>query len=91
MKNDKYGMFLNFMYNDLGVSKEDIKKWTQEAVERIAKDYIKNQYSSDRLDRIINQSIEETIRNKYYAQSIREMIIEKVSNKLEIVVKGEYS
>lgn len=36
--NDKYKMFRNFMFNELGITKEDIKEWTKEAIdERIGK------------------------------------------------------
>lgn len=33
MSDDKYKMFRNYMANELGITKEDIKQWTIEAVE----------------------------------------------------------
>lgn len=33
---DKYKMFRNYMANELGISKADIKEWTMEAVHEIA-------------------------------------------------------
>jgi len=40
MMSDKYRMFKNYMYNDLGITKEDIKNWTKEAVKEVALEYI---------------------------------------------------
>ena len=36
-KNDKWLMFRNYMINELGITKEDIRKWIQDAVEIEAK------------------------------------------------------
>lgn len=38
--NSKYRMFKNFMFNDLGITKEDIKEWTKEAVREVAKEHV---------------------------------------------------
>ncbi len=31
--NSKYKAFRNFLYNDLGITREDIKEWTKEAIQ----------------------------------------------------------
>lgn len=36
MKNDKWLMFKNYMHNELGISKEDIRQWINDAVREIA-------------------------------------------------------
>ena len=38
----KYRMFKNYMYNDLGITKEDIKEWTKEAVKEVSANYLDN-------------------------------------------------
>ena len=40
--NSKYKMFKNFMYNELDITKEDIKNWTKEAVKEVATNYVDN-------------------------------------------------
>lgn len=38
MSDNRYKMFRNFMYNELGITREDIKTWTKEAIhERVDK------------------------------------------------------
>jgi hypothetical protein len=32
MSDNKYKLFRNFMVNELGISREDIKEWTMQAV-----------------------------------------------------------
>ena len=46
MVDDKYKMFRNFMFNELGITKEDIRNWIQEAVEEEAHRLIMKTYSS---------------------------------------------
>ena len=44
---NKWIMFKNYMHNELGITKEDIRTWTQEAVEKAAVDYL-NRSSVDK-------------------------------------------
>lgn len=36
----RYAMFRNFLYNELGLTKEDIRAWTQEAVKEEVVKYL---------------------------------------------------
>lgn len=44
MVNNKYKMFKNFMFNELGISKEDIRDWIKEAVHEEAQKLINNAF-----------------------------------------------
>ena len=46
MVDDKYKMFRNFMFNELGITKEDIRDWIQEAVKEEAHRLIMNTYNN---------------------------------------------
>ena len=46
MVNDKYKMFKNFMFNELGITKEDIRSWIQEAIEEEAHRLIMKTYNN---------------------------------------------
>jgi small-conductance mechanosensitive channel len=54
---DKYQMFRNFMYNELGVTKDDIREWTKETVKEVAEQYIENNFSQYRLEQYMNSII----------------------------------
>ena len=80
----RYKMFRNFMVNELEITREDIKKWTKEAVEAEVR-------------RIVPQTnIEEVVRNAAVreiasarGQYIREIIAKELMNKISINVKQE--
>lgn len=46
MVSDKYKMFRNFMFNELGITKEDIRDWIQEAVQEEAHRLIIKTYNN---------------------------------------------
>ena len=46
MVDDKYKMFRNFMFNELGITKEDIRDWIQEAVKEEAHRLIMKTYNN---------------------------------------------
>jgi predicted transcriptional regulator len=43
--NDKWIMFKNYMHNELGITKEDIREWISAAVAEEAKKLVDNAYS----------------------------------------------
>lgn len=46
MADDKYKMFRNFMFNELGITKEDIRDWIQEAVQEEAHRLVMKTYNN---------------------------------------------
>lgn len=46
MADDKYKMFRNFMFNELGITKKDMRDWIQEAVKEEAHRLIMHTYNS---------------------------------------------
>jgi hypothetical protein len=43
--NDKYQMFSNYMHNELGITKEDIRAWIEDAVDEQAKRLVNNEFN----------------------------------------------
>lgn len=84
---EKYTMFKNFMHNELGITKEDIKEWTQEAVKQTADNYIKHQMVNPINDKIIAIAIGE--RWGTYHRDIRKVVAKLINDKLEITLKGK--
>ena len=60
-KNDKWSMFKNYMHNELGITKEDIREWIEEAVKIEVKKVVNDTFKS--FD--IEKQIEKTILNHY--------------------------
>ena len=73
--NDKYRMFKNFMYNDLGITKEDIKNWTNEAVKETARNYIENHIEEWDVKNLLRQGREKAL-NEVAREVFRDFIKE---------------
>lgn len=68
MAGDKYRMFKQFMHNELGITKEDIREWVKEAVREEAAKLINKTYD----DYDVKREIRDMLRSPY--DSIRKDI-----------------
>ena len=92
MSKDKYKAFTNYMHNELGISKEDIRTWTKEAVYEVAETYVQNQLN----DRSVDQRIMGIIKDnkfsiwdrddKTFDQTIRQGVIKELVSQVELDV-----
>ena len=58
-KNDKWSLFKNYLHNELGITKEDIREWLEEAVREEAKKLIANSFKSYDIHNRIDDAIKE--------------------------------
>ena len=81
---DKWLMFKNYMHNELGITKEDIRQWIEDAVERQAEKLVKNEFKSFDVHRVVERVITD---EKYYgsknlkreiSQEMTKQILEKI-------------
>jgi len=87
--NSKYRMFKNYMYNDLGITKEDIREWTKEAVKEVAQNYLEHHVDEWDIKSWVRNSIDNVIL-KISPSLIWESISKKYNisiNKVESEVK----
>lgn len=82
---DKYKMFKNFMFNELGITKEDIRSWVVEAVRDEARKVVQHTYESFDVEKALREAI-----NLPYS-SIRQDLVrrttELLSQKFEIKIE----
>ena len=81
--NSKYRMFKNFMYNDLGITKEDIREWTKEAVAETALKFVTNKmsdYDTDDLRIYLSSLIRREVQSV-----LKEMVKEMVKDKVKVI------
>ncbi len=88
-KNDKWVMFRNYMHNELGITKDDIKEWIQEAIHEEVKNVVSNAYGKCNIEGEIQNAIRG---NRYWgSESLNNSVIEKagkyIASRLEISVK----
>lgn len=69
MANEKYTMFKQFMHNELGITRDDIRDWVKEAVRQEAEKLVKKTYD----DFDVKKEIRDVINSPY--NSIRKDLV----------------
>lgn len=78
----KYKAFRNFMANELGITRDDIKEWT---IEAITAQVIK-QVAQINYDAVIKGSIDNILRHDY--QSLRGELIKELTRKVDVTIRS---
>lgn len=88
-KENKWLMFKNYMHNELGITKEDIRQWIKESVQEQADKLAKNEFDNFDVHRVVQRVITD---DKYFgsknlrrdiSQEISKQIMEHIDIKLE--------
>ena len=56
-KNDKWTMFKNYMHNELGITKDDIRAWLKEAVQSQAELMLQKTFDDFDVDKFVRNNI----------------------------------
>lgn len=88
-KNDKWSLFKNYLHNELGITKEDIREWIEEAVREEARKLIADSFKSYNIRDRIDDAIKDyngwngrPLRAEI-AQEVAKRIVEKVEIKIQ--------
>lgn len=88
-KNDKWSLFKNYLHNELGITKEDIRDWIDEAVRDEARKLVQQSFEKYSLRARIDDAIKDI--NLWGETNLKSAISKEVANrifeKLEIKVK----
>lgn len=74
---DKYKMFKNFMFNELGITKEDIRMWVEEAVRDEARKIVSKTYDDFDVEREMRRMMNDPyspIRQDLTSRATRELL-----------------
>lgn len=83
-KNDKWLMFKNYMHNELGITKDDIRTWLREAVQQQAALMLKNTFEEFDMDKFVKNHILTQMR--YWAtESVRNQVAHLLADRLVIL------
>lgn len=87
---DKYEMFKNYMHNELGISKEDIRTWIQEAVQQQADKLVNNEFNSFDVHNVVTKIIKEEryFGNKTLKSDIKNILVTQIMEKIQIEFDG---
>ena len=88
-KDDKWVMFRNYMTNELGITKEDIRMWIKDIIHDEVKNVVNQAYG--------RVNIESEIKNEIYSSNlylrpdfkneIKAMVAKELANRIEIYTK----
>ena len=82
---DKWLMFKNYMHNELGITKEDIRQWIEDAVEKQAEKMVKKEFSNFDVHRIVERIITDDryLGSKHLKQDISQELTKQILNKIK--------
>lgn len=88
-KNDKWSLFKNYLHNELGITKEDIRDWIDEAVRDEARKLVQQSFEKCSLRARIDDAIKDI--NLWGETNLKSAIslevAKRIFEKLEIKVK----
>jgi hypothetical protein len=81
----KWLMFKNYMHNELGITKEDIRQWIEDAVKEQAERLVKNEFKNFDVHRIVERIIydDNMFGSKRLKQEISQELAKQVLNKIK--------
>lgn len=79
-KDDKWVMFRNYMHNELGITKEDIRNWIDEAVQEQVKAIIDDRFKAWNLRTMTEEQIKTILKEDY---GLERLLREKILNSIE--------
>lgn len=85
MENNKWMMFKNYMHNELGITKEDIRQWVQDAVQEQAERLVKNEFNNFDIHRVVQRIIsdERYFGSSHLKQEISHELTKQILNKIK--------
>ena len=77
---NKWLMFKNYMHNELGITKEDIRQWIEDAVKEQAERMVKNEFDSFDVRDIVKKII--TDDSYYGSKSLKREITDELGKQI---------
>lgn len=84
MADDKWTMFKNYLHNELGITKDDIRAWLKEAVQSQAELMLKNTFENFDMDAFVKRHIETQMRY-WVTDSVRNQVAHLLADRLVIL------
>lgn len=88
-KNDKWLMFRNYMINELGITKEDIREWIQDAVRIEAKKMAEDTFSRENPEQMIRRIVYDSgyFNTSSFNRTVIETAAKALVERFDVVLK----
>jgi len=89
---DKWTLFKNYMHNELGIGKDDIRSWIQEAIDKQAKQMVDKTFVDFSVEDIVTRIVKKEVNNPAFwgngfSMDVKEMVSKELSKKIMLNVK----
>ena len=84
---NKWLMFKNYMHSELGITKEDIRQWIEDAVQEQAERLVKNEFKSFDVHRVVQRIISDE--NYYGSKHLKQEISQELTRQILQKMKFE--
>lgn len=89
---EKWQMFKNFMHNELGISKEDIREWIDEAIKEQARLIVEQTFKKTDIQEVIERAIYNSNwsgRRETFVEDVRNRAAKLLADRLTISTKDK--
>jgi hypothetical protein len=87
MSDNKYKIFRNFMVNELGISREDIKEWTMQAVKETVEKELRGLHLKDIAESVTRKQLESVYNYSHQKEVISGAIGDVIRKTLDISIR----
>lgn len=87
-KNEKWVMFRNLIFNEMGITKEDIREWINEAVKEQAKLIVAETFARVNPEAMIKRAVyDENCFSKGFTREVTDKAAKLLADRIELKVK----
>jgi len=89
--NDKWKMFKNFLHNEMGISKEDIREWVHESVKIQVENIVANSFKRFSLENFLERQYIKGLRDndRWETNDIKREIAKIIAKNIKVVVEDK--
>lgn len=89
-KDDKWVMFRNLVFNEMGITKEDIKEWINDIVKEEAKKIVQDAFERENPETIIKRCIYQSgLFERGFNREITDKTAKILAEKIDIKLKNK--
>ena len=89
-KDDKYGLFRQFMFNELQITKEDIRTWIKEAVEQQVEKMLHKTFGDFEPNERAAKLIADYITNNWWSNDkLKQAVASQIVSKLKVTIESK--
>ena len=92
---DKWILFKNYLHNELGISKEDIKEWIKDAVTEVAEKLVNQTFEKYPIEDIVRKQVEKIVLDHYhlydkeFTREIKRLVVAEIIDNFKIEISNK--